>query len=162
MAQPALPRVLVAGTQEAIDFVQAAAGAEVSVVPAQSVEAAVQRLDASIALIVANIRFDDSRIFDFLAALHEGAYRSVPVVCFRMQHGSLPPAMEKAVELALAELGIAALVDLSAISEDKGVDTAMEVLRERLHRELAPFGGGASYDSCVGRGQTDNGQDGKR
>jgi hypothetical protein len=162
MAQPALPRVLVAGTQEAIDFVQAAAGGEIRVVPAQSVEAAVQRLDASIALILANIGFDDSRIFDFLAALHEGAYRNVPVVCFRMQHGSLPPAMEKAVELALAELGIAALVDLSAIAGDQGIDAAMEELRERLRRELAPLGAGTSYDSCVGPGRTDNRQDRKR
>lgn len=162
MAQPALPRVLVAGTQEAIDFVQVAAGGEISIVPALSVEAAVQRLDGRIALILANIRFDDSRIFDFLAALHEGAYRSVPVVCFRMDHGSLPPAMEKAVQLALAELGIAVLVDLSAIAEEKGIDAAMEALRERLRRQLAPLGAGASYDSCVDAGGTDNRQDGKR
>src|SRR3954468_19317891 len=102
MKQSALPRVLAAGTQDAIDLVRRLLDGDAIVVPALSVEAAVQRLDTGIALILANIGFDDSRIFDFLGALQEGAYREVPVVCFRMRGASLPPAMEKSVEMALA------------------------------------------------------------
>src|SRR5438874_907911 len=112
MAKQGLPRVLIAGTEEAIALVRRLVGSEVVPVAALSVEAAVQRLDAGIDLIVCNVRFDDSRMFDFLGALQEGAYRHVPVVCFRNEPGSLQPAMEKSLEMALAELEVAAFVDL--------------------------------------------------
>ncbi len=140
------PRVLVAGTEVAIDLVGRALGGEATIVPARSVEAAVQRLDARIALILANVGFDDSRIFDFLGALHEGEYRNVPVLCFRIEAGGLPPAMEKSVELALAELGIAAPVDLPGIAREGGMDAALAVLRERALAELLPRGGGDPAD----------------
>src|SRR3954468_7108169 len=139
MAQAGLPRVLVAGTEEAIELVRRVAGGEIAVIPARSVEAAVQRLDSSIALIVANIGFDDSRIFDFLGALQEGAYRNVPVVGFRMQHGSLPPAMEKSGGLALAALGPGP-VALPMSARGEGRAAALAPLRERLLRELAQRG----------------------
>jgi hypothetical protein len=141
MKQSALPRVLAAGTHDAIDLVRRLLDGDAIVVPALSVEAAVQRLDTGIALILANIGFDDSRIFDFLGALQEGAYRGVPVVCFRMRGASLPPAMEKSVEMALAEIGIAAYVDLDAIGRERGSDHALATLRERALGALAPVSG---------------------
>ena len=86
------PRVLLAGTAEAIDKFQALLGAEVEIIPARSVREALARADGDIDLILCNVRFDDSRMFDFLGALQEGAYRHVPVVCFRNEPGSLQPA----------------------------------------------------------------------
>ena len=143
MPQPALPKVLAAGTQDAIELVRRLLEGEATVVPALSVEAAVQRLDPGIALILANIRFDDSRIFDFLAALQEGPYRRVPVVCFRMRSANLPPAMEKSVELALAEGGLAEFVDLDAIESREGAQAALAELRGRA---LAALSGGGAYN----------------
>ena len=137
MAHSGLPRVLAAGTQDAIDLLRRLLDGDAEVVAALSVEAAVQRLDPDISLILANIGFDDSRIFDFLAALDDGAYRDVPVVCFRMRSSSLPPAMEKSVELALAEIGIAAYVDLDAIEHSQGEQAAAEELRRRTLTALS-------------------------
>src|SRR5947208_618735 len=104
MKQSVPPRVLAAGTQDAIDLVRRLLEGDASIVPALSVEAAVQRLDSGIRLIPANLGFDHSRIFDFLGPLQGGAYRHVPVVCFRMRGASLPPAMNKSVEMALGEI----------------------------------------------------------
>ncbi len=129
MSQSELPRVLVAGTPEAVALVEAVLGREATLVGAHSVEAAVQRLDERIALILAHVRFDDSRIFDFLAALREGDYRQVPVLCFRVENASLPPAMEKSVALALDEVGVAAFVDLPALASEKGMEAALAELR---------------------------------
>ena len=151
MKQSALPRVLAAGTQDAIDLVRRLLDGDAAVVPALSVEAAVQRLDAGIALILANVGFDDSRIFDFLGALQEGAFRSVPVVCFRMRSAGLPPAMEKSVEMALAEIGIAAFVDLDAIARERGIEAALSVLRARALGALAPVSGSPEPARAPGR-----------
>jgi len=69
MAQQGLPRMLIAGTQDAIDLVRAVLEKDVQLVPALSVEAAVRGLGPNIHLILCNVRFDDSRMFDFLDAL---------------------------------------------------------------------------------------------
>ena len=143
MPQSGLPKVLAAGTQDAIDLVRRALAGEATIVPALSVEAAVQRLDPDIALILANVGFDDSRIFDFLAALQEGPYRRVPVVCFRMRSTTLPPAMEKSVELALEEAGLADFVDLEAIESRAGSQAAIAELHSRA---LAALSGGGAYN----------------
>jgi len=137
MAQTGLPRVLAAGARDAIELVQRLLETEARVVPAHSVEAAVQRLDEGIALIVASVGLDDSRIFDFLGALQEGAYRRVPVICFRMASAGLPPAMEKSVELALREIGIAAFVDLDALERERGTAAALAELRSRVLSALS-------------------------
>jgi hypothetical protein len=151
MAQQALPRVLVAGTHEAIELVRLVLAGEVTLVPALSVEAAVQRLDATTQLILCNVRFDDSRMFDFLGALQEGAYRRVPVVCFRSEHSSLQPAMEKSLALALAELGIAAFVDLPALAQGKDMEAAMAQLRRHVLEALKKNAASGTYAVAPGR-----------
>ena len=143
MPQSGPPRVLAAGTQDAIDLVRRMLEGDAVVVPALSVEAAVQRLDPDISLILANIGFDDSRIFDFLAALQDGPYSRVPVVCFRMRGTHLPPAMEKSVELALGEAGLAAFVDLEAVERRENPKAALAELRGRA---LAALAGGGAYN----------------
>src|SRR4051812_40822603 len=152
MAKDGRPRVLMAGTEEAIALARVVLASEVAVVAALSIEAAVQRLDASIDLILCNVRFDDSRMFDFLAALQEGAYREVPVVCFRNAPGSLQPAMDKSLEMALAELGVAAFVDLPAIAQGCDMDTAMAVLRRRVLEALATGKGTGPRSAPNGNG----------
>jgi hypothetical protein len=89
-------------------------------------------------------------MFDFLAALQEGAYRRVPVVCFRSEQSSLQPAMDKSLAMALAELGIAAFVDLPAHAQQHDMDAATAVLRRRVLEELKKTAADATYALAPG------------
>jgi len=143
-------RVLVAGTQDAVDTARAVLGGEFELAAAYSVAEALKEVEGGVELVLCNVRFDDSRMFDFLGALDEGEFRRVPVVCFRMEGGSLPPAMERSVELALRELGIAAFVDLPALSRVLGAEAAVQALRARVLEGLARglVGKGPALNGC--------------
>jgi hypothetical protein len=124
------PRVLVAGTRQAIATVREVLGEEAELVGAQSVGEALAEVERGVKLIVCNIRFDDSRMFDFLGALGaRPAARGVPVICCRVLHRPLSTGSRRAIALALEALGVAEFVDMQSIEEAHGPEAAREALR---------------------------------
>lgn len=124
------PRVLVAGTRQGIATVREVLGEEAELVGAVSVSEALEQVDRGVALIICNVRFDDSRMFDFLGALSgRPAARGVPVICCRVLHRPLSAGARRAIALALEALGVEEFVDMQAIGEEHGSEAAREALR---------------------------------
>lgn len=143
MARQRLPRVLMAGTRDASEVVRLALGGEVEFVQAFSVEEALNQATSGIDLVVCNLRFDNSRMFDFLGALRQGEQRHLPVVCLRSYQALLPPSTQKVIEMALGALGVNAYLDLPAIAHERGMDAAFAELRAAVLAELPPAEGSA-------------------
>jgi hypothetical protein len=130
-------RVLVAGTQETIETVQHALGEGFDVLAARSTEEALERLDAGADLVVCNVRFDESRMFNFLQALGETpALRNIPVLCCRTSPELLSPAVKHAIEMALEALGIATFVDCAPTYQAHGKAAAERWLRQAILAKL--------------------------
>jgi CheY-like chemotaxis protein len=106
------PTVLVAGTAPAIQKVRALLGAEVDTIPAHSLNEALDQLETHPDVILCNVRFDESRMLDFLqAAKAQPETRETPFVCFRMTPMSV--ALRHSIEVAVLAIGATAFVDLS-------------------------------------------------
>jgi len=134
-------RILVAGTRQGIAAVREVLGEQAELVAAESVGEALAEVERGVKLIICNVRFDDSRMFDFLGALAgRPAARGVPVVCCRVLHRPLSAGARRAIALALEALGVAEFVDMQAIEEEQGGEAAREALRRAALSRLA--GGG--------------------
>lgn len=125
------PRVLVAGTQQAVERVRGLFGDEIELVAAYSVAEALSAFGRGIDLVLCHERFDDSRMFDFLGALPAlPAARQVPVACCRLFHTPLSASASRGIALALEALGVAAFVDLYELEKQHGATAGEQALRE--------------------------------
>jgi hypothetical protein len=130
-------RVLVAGTQDAIDAARAALGEELELAAAYSVADALQQVEGGVELVLCNVRFDDSRMFDFLGALNAmpGA-RRVPVICCRVARSPISGGARRGIELALEALGVLAFLDLHELESRDGPAAARAALRGMVMTHL--------------------------
>jgi hypothetical protein len=130
-------RVLVAGTQDVIDAARAALGEELELAAAYSVAEALQQVEAGVELVLCNVRFDDSRMFDFLGALNAmpGA-RRVPVICCRVARSPISGGARRGIELALEALGVLAFLDLHELESRDGPAAARAALRGMVMTHL--------------------------
>jgi hypothetical protein len=130
-------RVLVAGTQDLIDAARAALGEELELAAAYSVAEALQQVEAGVELVLCNVRFDDSRMFDFLGALNAmpGA-RRVPVICCRVARSPISGGARRGIELALEALGVLAFLDLHELESRDGPVAARAALRGMVMTHL--------------------------
>jgi CheY-like chemotaxis protein len=129
------PRVLIAGTDEGVRLLTEVLGGDVEIITARSVREARDMLkrDAAFDYVVCNIRFDESRMFDFLDALRGAALKPAPrVVCVHVSPPPLSPRARPAIEAALEALGVDTLVDFPAIAAARGDAAAREVLRSTI------------------------------
>ena len=134
---PARPRVLVAGTELAIDTCRRVLDDGVELLGARSVEEALEQLDPSIALIISSVRFDESRMFDFLEALRAMRARcSAPVLCCRMVRQPLSATMYHSIETAALALGVKAFMDLDTEIRERGEAEAQRRLRSMIYAHL--------------------------
>lgn len=124
------PRVLVAGTRYAIDVLGGVLGDFFEVEGATSMAEALARC-AWADVIICNVHFDDSRMFEFLHALRDTpAGRRLPVICCRVQPAPLSPNMRRAIEHALEALGIVVFVDRPLLLERYHASVVDEMLRQ--------------------------------
>jgi hypothetical protein len=131
------PRVLVAGTQIAIDTCRRLFADDVELVAARSVEEALERLDRSVDLIISSVRFDESRMFDFLEALRAmRASGSAPVLCCRIVRRPLSAAMYHSIETAALALGVKAFLDMDTEIRERGEAEAERRLRDLVYAHL--------------------------
>ena len=124
------PRVLVAGTRYAIDVLEGVLGGYFEVQGATSMADALARC-AWAEVIICNVHFDDSRMFEFLHALRDTqAGRRLPVICCRVQPAPLSPNVRRAIEHALEALGIVVFVDRPLLLERYHASVVDEMLRQ--------------------------------
>ena len=138
---PERSRVLVAGTREAVDMARAVLGEEFELLTAYSVAEALERVRGGVELVLCNVRFDDSRMFDFLGALNAmpGA-RRVPVICCRVERRTMSAGARRGIELALEALGVIAFLDMHELEQRDGPAAAQAALRETVMRHLRKGG----------------------
>jgi len=129
-------RVLVAGTQEVIDAARAAFGAELELATARSVSEALREVEGGVELVLCNVRFDDSRMFDFLGALNAMARAGPPVICCRVARGPMSAGARRGIELALEALGVVAFLDMYELENRDGPVAAHAALREAVLARL--------------------------
>lgn len=129
--------MLVAGTRQAIEVFEAVLGDSFDVTSSTALDDALARAGEA-DLVICNVRFDDSRMFEFLHALRERPGPKLPVICCRVQDEPLSPNFRRAIEHALEALGIAIFVDRSQLIERYGVGVVDEMLRQLVLDRLPP------------------------
>ena len=139
-------RVLVAGTQDVIDVARVALGAaaraalgeELELATAYSVSEALKQVEGGVELVLCNVRFDDSRMFDFLGALNAMPGAGPPVICCRVARAPMSAGARRGIELALEALGVVAFLDMHELESRDGPSGAHAALRAavmtRLHK----------------------------
>jgi CheY-like chemotaxis protein len=137
MAQ-AKPRVLVAGTELAIATCERILREDAQVVAARSVKEALERLEPAPDLIISSVRFDESRMFNFLQALRElRNHCAAPVLCCRMVRKPLRSAIYQSIETAAKALGVKAFFDMDTEIARHGTAEAERRLRSLIQAQLA-------------------------
>lgn len=130
----AKPRVLVAGTELAISTCERLLDEQAQVIPARSVPEALERLDPAPDLIISSVRFDESRMFDFLQEVRSRC--QAPVLCCRIVSKPLSPAMYQSIETAAKALGVKAFFDLDSEIRAHGAAEAEQRLHRLIHTHL--------------------------
>ena len=133
-----LPHVLVAGTGETIALVRRVLGKEAELVVGRSVAEALKLLDPGIDTVVCDLRFDDSRMFEFLQAMRDGPGASVRVIGIRTGQHELSQGMRSSITSALDALGVDLFLDLQELSARYGNEVADETLRQLILGKLVP------------------------
>jgi hypothetical protein len=128
------PRVLAAGTNDAIDALALALGGAAELVAARSLKEALAELQGgTFDTIACSVRFDESRMFEFLQAVMEHK-RGNPlrIVAFRANEAALTHSTRSAIRNALEALGVERFADLSQLRAEYGEDVALETLRKMV------------------------------
>jgi hypothetical protein len=98
-------------------------------------EDAISRVCPEIDLILCNVAFDSSRMFDLLRAVRSReAGRTAPIIFFRLR--PLSKASHHALELCAHEFERVSFVDLHEVAEKDGMPAALLALREAVYREI--------------------------
>lgn len=134
---PSRPRVLIAGTEIAIATCERLIGEAADVVAARSLAEALERIEPTVALIISSVRFDESRMFDFLTGLEGRRDRCrAAVICCRVVHEPLSDALYGAIDTAARALGVKAFFDLDTEVRRLGQETAERKLAELIFAHL--------------------------
>ncbi len=133
-------RILLACTLENADTLRRALDRlDAEITCAFSREEAMDRLDGGVDLVVCSLRFDESRMLDFMAQLaRERPW--LPLVCCHVMDSDLPePSLDAAFTVA-GYLGAVAVLNLPDLRR-QGAELAERSLREavasNLHDEVA-------------------------
>ena len=136
--QPSGGTILVAGTPDGIATVKHALGANFSYLPGHDVDQAVSCLSAHVDVIVCDVAFDSSRMFDFVHAVRQvPKARSIPIVCFRHQTRPLSRTTHEAIEAALGIFDLTSFVDLYALTAQASVSHALIAFRTAVLAALS-------------------------
>jgi len=129
-------RILLACTVESAETLRRALdGLDAEITYAFSKEEAVARLDGGVDLVVCSLRFDESRMLDFMAELARER-PGLPLVCCHVMHSHLPGPSLDAAFVAAGYLGAVAVVNLPELARRQGDDRAERSLRETVASSL--------------------------
>jgi DNA-binding NtrC family response regulator len=122
----------VAGTDDAIEALARALAGGAEVIEARSLKEALAELDRGpFDTIACNVRFDESRMFEFLQSVMERRL-GVRLVAFRADDSALTHSTRSAIRNALEALGVERFADLSQLRAEYGEDIALETLRKMV------------------------------
>lgn len=132
---PHLPKVVVACTSESRPVLDEALSDIALPVMVLSEQEAVSCLDDNVRLLVCTLRFDDSRMLEFVQSIHQ-RFAQLPFVCCRVSRTRLPAqSLRTALETA-RNLGAVDVIDFYALEATLGHQTAVGILREHLAARL--------------------------
>jgi hypothetical protein len=104
-----------------------------------SVAEALKEVEGGVELVLCNVRFDDSRMFDFLGVPQRDAARQAPAG--RVLPGSaqprFPAGARRGIELALEALGVLAFLDMYEVETRDGPEAAQAALRATVMAQPA-------------------------
>ena len=130
---PTVQTVLVAGTEDAITAAVASLDGSYRCKTASSVEDAMAMIDNNLAVIACSVRFDESRMFEFVELVRgHQVGRTVPIVCFRSLDRPLNSRLHDAIEQATAVFPRVTFVDLYAIQRAAGKEAALAAFRRTI------------------------------
>jgi hypothetical protein len=130
-------RILVAGTQHAFDLCRRLRSEDADIVCAASLRDALAKVDASVSLILCSVRFDESRMFEFLHALQMHPTASgIPVICVRTGHAPLSASTHDAIAAATEALGVQDFIDMHGLRQRLGESGAEDALRQAVRMRL--------------------------
>ena len=132
------PRVLLAATHESAPALQRALHGIARPIVAYSEDEALRLMGPDVRFVVCTMRFDDSRMLEFLShAARE--FPRVRFICCRGTEGQLPESSLRAVGIAAEHLGAIAFVDLPGLRARHGEERALELLGEILRDQISSF-----------------------
>ena len=130
-------RVLIAGTVQAFEMLKALLRIDAEFVLAQTVDEALRHVQAQVCLILCSVRFDQSRMFDFLHALKLApAGAGVPVICCRTSTDPWSRDTHRAIKFALEALGVGDFLDLAWMRAEYGSGAPEKALRTLVMERL--------------------------
>lgn len=130
------PVVLLAGTHEAIVTAKSALGPLFAYRTAANVHDAMSQLLPDIDVIVCNVAFDESRMFDFIQAARSSQWeRIIPIICLRQRVLTKPT--HDAIELSLHAFERVSFIDLYALNQERGAAYALSALRQAVLDEIS-------------------------
>jgi hypothetical protein len=127
------PLFLVAGTQPAFAVLREALEGSAELLVAESLSRAAYLLGARVDLVVCTLRFDESRMFDFLR-LARAAAPGVPIACCRLLDAQLSDLAVDAVAVAARAAGADDYLDLVGLQREHGIEAGNAAFREALLR----------------------------
>jgi hypothetical protein len=108
---------------------------------------ALKAVEGGVELVLCNVRFDDSRMFDFLGALNAApgasatpGARRVPVICCRVERSPMSAGARRGIELALEALGVLVFLDMYELEQRQGSAAAQAALRGAVMTHLGKGG----------------------
>lgn len=126
------PRILLASTLDGMVVLRRAlAPLEARTTCAYSHDEALQQVDRGIDVVVCSLRFDESRMLDFVAEMGR-AHPGLPFVCCSVLESDLPAQSLRAAFTAAGHLGAVAVLDLPDLVRREGAELAERSLREAV------------------------------
>ena len=130
------PRILLACTPDDEPVLRIAlAGLDAEVVGAHAHDEALREIARGIDLVVCSLRFDESRMFDFIAEVGRERPR-LPFICCRVLESHLPERALRAAFAAAGHLGAVAVVNLPELVRHVGALRARADLRETVRAQV--------------------------
>lgn len=136
MPEPeSLPKVVVACTPESRPVLAEVLHGIARPVMALSENDALRCIDTDARLLVCTLRFDESRMLDFIATARE-RFADLPCVCCRVGETKLPEHSLHAAFEAARKLGAADVIDFFALETSCGRNAAIVEFRSQLIARL--------------------------
>ena len=132
------PRVLIAGSVHSCTLLRNALSSfDAEFFFAQTIDEALREVGTHVCIILCDVRFDESRMFNFLHALGTTpSAQGVPVVCCRVSEAPLTPSTYRAIEVAFEALGVHDFIDLPRLIAQHGSRAAAGLLRDLVVKRL--------------------------
>ena len=129
------PTVLLATTPESEPVLRRMLDGTAHAIAASCEEEALRLLDAGVRLAICSVRFDESRMLEFL--LHATReHPRVPCICCRIAESELPASSLEAARVAAINVGAIDFVDLPVLRARYGDERALAFFRDVVRNRL--------------------------